>query len=149
LFLNGDNYDGGFGITACHAVNAVVVAEDNPDIVPLLLRWAFLHPRFMADEGLPVVGTRWYSEVVAQCNLVRDIFGNPFHHVTHDPSWLTPTVTSLATAIYEERAFDRLPILADALEDAGCTHAYILSHCRSGGEHARGCWVVDLLLGRE
>jgi hypothetical protein len=56
-------------------------------------------------------------------------------------------VTSLASSIYQEHAFDRLPILADALEEAGCNNAEILSHCRNG-EHARGCWAVDLLLGK-
>ncbi len=81
--------------------------------------------------------------------LVRDIFGNPFRPVAVDPSWLTSTVTSLATSIYAERAFDRMPILADALEEAGCDHADILTHCRGDGPHVRGCWVVDLLLGKE
>jgi hypothetical protein len=81
--------------------------------------------------------------------LLRDIFGNPFRPVTVDPTWLTPTVVSLAQAAYDERAFDRLPILAAALEDAGCDHADILNHCRQPGEHVRGCWVVDLLLERK
>jgi hypothetical protein len=82
--------------------------------------------------------------------LLRCIFGPlPFRSITLDPSWLTPTVTSLATAIYEERAFDRLAILADALEDSACTNQEVLSHLRSGGEHSRGCWPVDLILGRE
>ena len=66
-----------------------------------------------------------------------------------DPSWLTSTVIALAEGIYSDRAFDRLPILADALEDAGCDHADILAHCRGDGPHARGCWVVDLILGKE
>jgi hypothetical protein len=65
------------------------------------------------------------------------------------PAWRTANVTALAQAIYDERAFDRLPSLADALEDAGCDNQDILQHCRSGGEHVRGCWVVDLLLGKE
>ena len=55
---------------------------------------------------------------------------------------------ALAGAIYDERAFDRLPVLGDALEDAGCADAAILAHCRGPGEHVRGCWVVDLLLGK-
>ncbi len=55
----------------------------------------------------------------------------------------------IAGTIYTDRAFDRLPILADALEDAGCDNAEILAHCRGGGEHVRGCWVVDLILGKE
>jgi hypothetical protein len=57
-------------------------------------------------------------------------------------------VLKLARAIYDDRAFDRLPVLADALEDAGCVERAILDHCRSGGEHVLGCWVVDLLLGK-
>jgi len=82
--------------------------------------------------------------------LLRCIFGPlPFRCHALDHSWLTSTVTSLATAIYNERAFDRLPILADALEDTGCTQQDILSHLRSGGEHTRGCWPLDLVLGKE
>ena len=84
----------------------------------------------------------------AQSHLLRDIFGNPFRPVTLDPAWLTPNVVDLARTIYDERAFDRLPILADALLDAGCDSADILDHCRSEGPHARGCWVVDLILGK-
>jgi hypothetical protein len=64
------------------------------------------------------------------------------------PAWLTSTVVSLAAGIYEDRAFDRLPILADALQDAGCDSDTVLSHCRDGAVHARGCWVVDVVLGR-
>jgi hypothetical protein len=83
--------------------------------------------------------------------LIRDIFGNPFRPVPLDPSWLAwndSTVSKLAQSIYDDRAFDRLPILADALEEAGCDNADILQHCRQPGEHVRGCWVVDLLLGK-
>ena len=79
---------------------------------------------------------------------LRDIFGNPFRPVVADPAWLTPTVVSIAEAIYRDRAFDRLPILADALEEAGCTNADLLLHCRQPGEHVRGCWAVDLVLGK-
>lgn len=89
------------------------------------------------------------AEQKKQASLVRCLFGNPFRPVIFDTSWQTATVLSLAQAIYDERAFDRLPILADALEDAGCTNADVLNHCRAGGEHVRGCWVVDLVLGRE
>ena len=83
------------------------------------------------------------------CQLLRDIFGNPFRPVTIDPRWLTSTVIDLADAIYTERAFDRMPILADALMDAGCDSEEIINHCRGPGPHVRGCWVVDLLLGKE
>jgi len=65
-----------------------------------------------------------------------------------DPAWLTSTVVSLAEGIYAERAFDRLPILADALQDAGCENTDVLDHCRGPGPHVRGCWVVDLVLGK-
>jgi hypothetical protein len=78
----------------------------------------------------------------------RDILGDPFWRVTINATWRTSNVTGLAQAIYDDRAFDRLPILADALEDAGCDNADILNHCRQPGEHVRGCWVVDLLLKR-
>jgi hypothetical protein len=89
------------------------------------------------------------DEACRQVRLLRDIFGNPFRPVSLDPSWRTSTVLSLAEGIYAERAYDRLPILADALQDAGCDDPDILAHCQSGGVHVRGCWVVDLLLGKE
>ncbi|MBL8795184.1 MAG: hypothetical protein JNM56_14865 [Planctomycetia bacterium] len=84
-----------------------------------------------------------------QSCLLRDILGNPFRPVTVDPTWRTSTVVSLAQGIYDERAFDRLPILADALEDSGCTNADMLNHCRQPGEHVRGCWVLDLILSKD
>jgi hypothetical protein len=92
-------------------------------------------------------------EMKAQAALLRDIVGFlPFRPTPLDPIWLSwndGTVAKLAQAIYEERAFDHLPILADALEDAGCTDQDILGHCRGPGPHLLGCWVVDLLLGKE
>ncbi|HYH67899.1 MAG TPA: hypothetical protein VD866_24595 [Urbifossiella sp.] len=87
-------------------------------------------------------------ERAAQSILVRDIFGNPFRPVALDPTWRTEAVVGLATGIYADRAFDRLSVLADALEDAGCADADVLTHCRGPGPHVRGCWVVDLLLGK-
>jgi hypothetical protein len=84
-----------------------------------------------------------------QVPILRDIFGNPFRPVTIDPSWLTSTVKQLAQAIYTDLVFERLPILSDALEDAGCNNQDILNHCRQPADHVRGCWVVDLLLGKE
>ena len=84
--------------------------------------------------------------------LFRDLFGNPFRPKGVHPAWLSwngGTVPKLAQAIYDDRAFDRLPILADALEDAGCSDAALLGHLRGGGEHFRGCWVLDLVLGKQ
>jgi hypothetical protein len=96
---------------------------------------------FAADESA--------DERVTQCRLLRDVFGNPFRPVTLDDRWRTANVLDLARTIYEGRTFDRLPILADALMDAGCDSEEILSHCRGPGPHVRGCWVVDLVLGKE
>jgi hypothetical protein len=83
--------------------------------------------------------------------LLRDILGNPFRPAKVDRRWLTwneETATRIATAVYAERAFDRLPILADALEDAGCDNADLLDHLRGPGPHVRGCWALDLILGK-
>jgi hypothetical protein len=88
-------------------------------------------------------------ETKARADLLRCVFGNLSCSVTLSQKWLTTLATKLANAIYDDHAFDRLPILADALEDAGCTDADILNHYRQPGPHARGCWVVDLLLGKE
>jgi hypothetical protein len=80
---------------------------------------------------------------------LREIFGNPFRPLACDPAWLTSTVVALAEGIYADRAFDRMPILADALQDAGCNNEDILTHCRDTQRtHVRGCWVIDLLTGR-
>jgi hypothetical protein len=89
------------------------------------------------------------SEQKMQSNLLRDIFGNPFRPVTLDPRWLSSTVLDLAHTLYDEPVFDRMPILADALMDAGCDSEEIINHCRGTGPHARGCWVVDLILRKE
>lgn len=86
------------------------------------------------------------GEEAAQAALLRDIFGNPFQPL---PPWPGGVGATLAQAIYEDHAFDRLPILADVLEEAGCTQLEVVAHCRAGGTHARGCWVVDWLLTRE
>jgi hypothetical protein len=83
-------------------------------------------------------------------SLIKDIFGPlPFRPVTIAPAWRTPTVLSLAKTIHDEKQFDRMPILGDALEESGCTSQDILNHCRQRGEHVKGCWVVDLLLEKK
>lgn len=91
-------------------------------------------------------------EYPAQAALFRDILGNPFHPATADPAWLSwkdGAIPKLAASIYQERAFDRLPVLADALEKVGCMNVKILAHCRGPGPHVLGCWAVDTLLGKE
>lgn len=87
------------------------------------------------------------EELHAQQAILKDIRCPP--DISLDPVWLTRAVTSLAARIYDDRAFDLLPILADALEDAGCTNTDILNHCRQPEEHVKGCWVLDLILGKE
>jgi hypothetical protein len=87
-----------------------------------------------------------------QAALLLDIFGNPFRPATAEGAWRAwnqGMVARLAQGIYDERAFDGLPILADALLDAGCDNEDILSHCHAHGPHVRGCWVIDLMLGNE
>jgi hypothetical protein len=80
--------------------------------------------------------------------LLGDIFGNPFRPVTLDRSWLTPTVNALAQSIYDDRAFDQLPLVADELDKSGCDNREILGHCRGPGSHVRGCWALDLVSGK-
>ncbi len=89
------------------------------------------------------------KERKAQAALIRDIFGDPFPPPKFEKAWRTPDVASLAESIYEDKAFDRMPILGDALEEAGCDDPVILGHCRGTGPHVRGCWVLDLVLGKE
>jgi hypothetical protein len=85
--------------------------------------------------------------------LLHEVFGPlPFRPVAIDPIWLRwnwGTVPAIAGHVYDDRVFQDLPILADALTDAGCDNQEMIDHCRSGGPHVRGCWVVDLLLGKE
>jgi hypothetical protein len=90
------------------------------------------------------------AERAVQCKLLVEIFGNPFRPVsTAITTWRTADVLRLAQTIYDKRAFDRLPVLADGLEDAGCTDAQLLSHLRGPGPHVRGCWALGALLGKE
>jgi hypothetical protein len=96
------------------------------------------------------------EEAAAQAGLLRCVFGNPFRPVSFAPAWRTAAVMPLALAAYKERSLAagtldnaRLAVLADALEEAGCPNAELLGHLRSGGEHVRGCWTVDTVLGRE
>jgi hypothetical protein len=99
-------------------------------------------------EDDPEYRRAMYEEQAVQAVLLRDIVGNPFRLVTLDPDWRTTTSVQIAQGIYDSRDFSAMPILADALQDAGCEDAAILDHCRGPGPHVRGCWVVDLVLGK-
>lgn len=110
--------------------------------------WAAGWKRFFTGNDV----YRRPEELPLHADLLRDVFGNPFQVLQVDACWLTwndGTVVKLAQAIYDERMFDQLPVLGDALEDAGCTIADILDHCRHPELHIRGCWVLDLLLDKE
>lgn len=107
--------------------------------------WQQVRDAVLMIEGTSAAKT----EAKAMASLLREIFGNPFRCVAVDPAWRTSTVICLAETIYDECRFTAVPILADALEDAGCTNQDILEHCRSGAGHVRGCWVVDQVLGKE
>ncbi len=124
-----------------------------PRGAPTAIRWACAAAWSAAEDAERAAwtaeGVSNTAELATNCDLLRDIFGNPFRPVAVDPAWLTSDVVALAEGVYEERAFDRLPILADALMDAGCDNADLLGHLRGEGPHVRGCWALDLILGKE
>jgi hypothetical protein len=104
---------------------------------------AMCYPGIRPREGILEKHAKFLSTPV-----LREFVGNPFRPGVRDPAWLSRDVLMLLKMIDEERAFDRMPILGDALEDVGCPDVEMLSHCRERVEHVRGCWVVDTLLGR-
>lgn len=138
--INATEIDGGTIMADCAAGNAAWAAAKHGKEPP--------HD----NSASPIFNARFAVEQSNQCDLVRDIFGNPFCKVfLHPvwPVWKNDTIYKLAQAIYDYRAFDWTPELGDALKDAGCTDHEILAHCRKPGPHVRGCWVVDVLLGKE
>jgi hypothetical protein len=112
------------------------------------LRLADAFPNGFRTEVANGWRVRRDGERLHLARMLRDIFSNHFRPVPFDPRWRTSDVLGLARAIYDDRAFDRVPILADALMDAGCADEQVLAHCRGDGPHVRGCWVVDLVLGK-
>lgn len=120
--------------------------------------WSLFHlplsdSRMKADEVVRTlrgfVGEYPVPTATEMAGFTRDIFGNPFRPVVFDPRWRTESAVALARTAYEARDFALLPILADALEEAGCDHPDILIHCRDPQQfHVRGCWVVDGVLGK-
>jgi hypothetical protein len=100
-----------------------------------------------ADGGMTASYREIEAEQGVQAALLRDIFGNPYRPVAPDPAWVPSNAEVLAQAMYDSRDFAAMPLLADLLEEAGCPAA-VSEHCRGPGPHVRGCWVVDLLLGK-
>jgi hypothetical protein len=133
------------------AIDAAFAAADPPS-----RRSIELVDDDIVDASAARYPERFRGEKEKQCSVLRDIFGNPFRRVQIEPGLRAGSVVKLASAAYADRGLPsglldttRLAILADALEETGCTNADILNHCRSPGPHVRGCWVVDLLLGKE
>ena len=158
-----DGTHAGFDAARCEGWNQLSDSEGRPAAPPPTItdhysgwdaeRTAKSCASLVIDWSLAIDGggteePAYIAERMAQLALLRDIFGNPFRPVSLDSAWLTSDVLALARGIYDERAFDRMPILADALQDAGCDNDAILTHCRGSEPHVRGCWVVDLLLGK-
>jgi hypothetical protein len=105
---------------------------------------------FQVDSQLDGCAIPETAQMVRTEGFLRDIFGNPFRPVAFAPQWRTAAAVALASQMYESREFANMPILADALEDAGCDNDDIIAHCRDPkATHVRGCWVVDLVLGKE
>jgi hypothetical protein len=120
--------------SAAHAATAVAAPPGGFDIFSVI-GWCATAAQQRTERG-------------SQAGLLRDIFGNPFRPVVFAPEWRTSTAVALADAMYAARDFAHLPVLADALEEAGCDNPDVLAHCRGPGPHVRGCWVVDLVLGK-
>lgn len=123
---------------------AACCAETHIELTAIVARHCLLATR-VSGEGR----NAWNEEKRAQCDLLRDILCNPFRPVTFDPAWRTDTAVLLARRMYEMQDFGAMPILADALQDAGCDNEDALNHCRDAGvTHVRGCWAADLVLGK-
>jgi hypothetical protein len=117
----------------------------TPQMLPGHVAWLV---RAAIDPTKHDHANKW-EDCKPQADLVREILGNPYKPVTFEKAWRTDTAIALAQQMYESRDFGAMPILADALQDAGCEDENILSHCRDGNQvHVRGCWVVDLVLGK-
>ena len=134
------------------------VLSDPPDS---LMRLIQIHSSAFARSALLAAGLDPWSDACEkqrdeaeaeekawQCNLLREVLGNPFRPVAFPPDLRTSTALAIARGMYESRDFSAMPILADALQDAGSECDDVLSHCRGPGPHVRGCWVVDLALGK-
>jgi hypothetical protein len=103
-----------------------------------------------AGLGFLYADCRNTGDITRGAALIREIYGNPFRSVIFSSEWRTGTAVSLARQMYESRDFSAMPILADALQDAGCDNDDILAHCReANATHVRGCWVVDLVLRKK
>jgi hypothetical protein len=132
-------------VAECVADDAVPGGKDDYTLPDDPRNLAILGPRGLEHQAA------CDGQLLRNASLFRDVFGPLlFRPVAFSPAWRTDTALSLARVMYEAREFGAMPILADALEDAGCDSDDILSHCRDPkAAHVRGCWVCDLVLGKE
>jgi hypothetical protein len=151
-----------FGAAICRTIDGMFSEEDErAESARLLESFAEGWPgKWAADRAIALMRNLLDKEVIVyekselvwMLSVLRCIFGNPFRPISINPAWLTwhdGLLVSLAQRMYDSRDFSDMPVLADALEEAGCDNADLLAHCRQTGEHVRGCWVVDLILGKE
>lgn len=131
-------------LAAVQIVSTEAMEFDQDGVSQVEADRAALH----AERAGAEVAATWAAELRRQCELIRDVFGNPFRAVAPQSNWLIPAVTTLARCIYEEQATGRMHELADAVERAGCESRAVLEHCRGPGPHVRDCWVVDRILGK-
>jgi hypothetical protein len=147
-----------YDAAALAAVATVREAVEAYASDPAAMAVVYSRAPFDPSNADSIASVSFDSELVAQTELLRHIVGNPFRPVTLIPAvlaWNDGTVVRLAQVAYQERKMPegtldngRLAVLADALEEAGCSDADILDHLRGPGPHVRGCWVVDQLLGK-
>jgi hypothetical protein len=130
-------------LAECSADAAHAAADTRPKLVASSAKYARDAVKYASRRMAEIDAER-----AAQCGLLRCVFGPVHSPAGVLPGWQEGIIPSLAQRIYDDRAFDRLPILADALEEAGCTDAAVLGHLRSPGPHVCGCWPLDLLLGK-
>lgn len=123
--------------------------RDCQRIVEQIDHVSVVHVRWMCRNGEIAHGAE-HERDARNLLLISEVFGNPFQPVRFSPEWRTDTAVLLARAMYDAREFSAMPILADALQDAGCDNDDVLTHCRDANQtHVRGCWVCDLVLGKE
>jgi len=126
-----------------HADGYNPAAWEVTNAVRLVVAAATVHVRLRLGS----VSSAWPVSAAEQVVLLRELFGNPFHPISVEPSWLTPTVLTLAHIVRTERTFELMPVLGDALQDAGCDNAEVIDHCYGPSPHVVGCWLVDSLSG--
>ena len=116
---------------------------------PPAVRWACLAAWAAAedaeDAAMTAESVANVKDLVAHCDLLREVVGNPFRPASLGPAERRGAIEKIAQASYDDLDFSRLPVLADALEEAGCADEAVLAHLRGPGPHARGCWALDLV----